>query len=45
MSKDNVSECAPAETLALPIYPELSTEMIQHVVNVFSNFYEVKRTQ
>jgi dTDP-4-amino-4,6-dideoxygalactose transaminase len=39
------SECAAAETLALPIYPELSAEMIQHVVNVIATFYEVKRTQ
>jgi dTDP-4-amino-4,6-dideoxygalactose transaminase len=34
-----LSECAAKETLALPIYPELTEEMQQSVVNVVAGFY------
>jgi dTDP-4-amino-4,6-dideoxygalactose transaminase len=35
-----VSECAAHETLALPIYPELSQEQQASVVNAIAEFYE-----
>ncbi|MCB0194941.1 MAG: DegT/DnrJ/EryC1/StrS family aminotransferase [Anaerolineae bacterium] len=34
------SECAAAETLALPIYPELTESMQQTVVHAIVNFYQ-----
>jgi dTDP-4-amino-4,6-dideoxygalactose transaminase len=34
------SERAAAETLALPIYPELSREQLQHVVDTIAGFYD-----
>lgn len=37
-----VSECAAAETLALPIYPELTEAMQATVVNTIAEFYENK---
>jgi dTDP-4-amino-4,6-dideoxygalactose transaminase len=33
------SECAANETLALPIYPELSEDMISSVVGAISDFH------
>jgi dTDP-4-amino-4,6-dideoxygalactose transaminase len=33
------SERAAAETLALPVYPELNPEQLDHVVNVIQQFY------
>ena len=35
-----VSEQAAAETLALPIYPELSDEQIRHVAQTVRDFVE-----
>jgi dTDP-4-amino-4,6-dideoxygalactose transaminase len=35
-----LSESAAAETLALPIYPELSEQMIATVVNAIADFYK-----
>ena len=35
-----LSESAAAETLALPIYPELSEEMIATVVDAIADFYK-----
>ncbi len=34
------SERASAETLALPIFPELATEQLQHVVDCIARFYQ-----
>jgi dTDP-4-amino-4,6-dideoxygalactose transaminase len=39
------SECAAKETLALPIYPELTEEMMQTVVGTISDFYRVGAVQ
>ncbi len=36
----SVSECAAKQTLALPIYPELTDEMQQAVVNAVAEFYQ-----
>ncbi|MCB0121904.1 MAG: DegT/DnrJ/EryC1/StrS family aminotransferase, partial [Caldilineaceae bacterium] len=36
------SEAAANETIALPIYPELTTEMLQRVVEVIADFYQDK---
>jgi len=33
------SELAAAETLALPVYPELRQEQLEHVVTVIKDFY------
>jgi dTDP-4-amino-4,6-dideoxygalactose transaminase len=33
------SERAAAQTLALPIYPELTTEQLQYVVDCVAGFY------
>jgi dTDP-4-amino-4,6-dideoxygalactose transaminase len=33
------SEAAAAQTLAIPIYPELTDEQIQAVVNTIAEFY------
>jgi dTDP-4-amino-4,6-dideoxygalactose transaminase len=38
-----VSELAASESLALPIYPELSEEMIANVVNTIARFYSRER--
>ncbi|HYE75199.1 MAG TPA: DegT/DnrJ/EryC1/StrS family aminotransferase, partial [Blastocatellia bacterium] len=38
----SVSECAAHETLALPIYPELTEQMLQTVVGVIARFYRDK---
>jgi dTDP-4-amino-4,6-dideoxygalactose transaminase len=37
-----VSECAARQTLALPIYPELTENMIAAVVNALTTFYEAQ---
>jgi len=34
-----ISECAAEETLALPIYPELTEDMVNTVVSAFADFY------
>ena len=35
-----VSEAAAAATIALPIYPELTEEQLQTVVNTIAEFYD-----
>ena len=37
-----VSDCASTDVLALPIFPELKENQIQHVVNVIVEFYQTK---
>jgi dTDP-4-amino-4,6-dideoxygalactose transaminase len=37
-----VSDCASTDVLALPIFPELQENQIQHVVNVIVEFYQTK---
>ena len=39
------SECAAKETLALPIYPELTEEMLQRVVSTISDFHRASAAQ
>jgi dTDP-4-amino-4,6-dideoxygalactose transaminase len=36
------SEAAARETLALPVYPELSSAQLRHVVDCLASFYEVE---
>ena len=37
-----VSDCASTDVLALPIFPELQENQIQHVVNIIVEFYQTK---